>query len=100
MASKKKSAKRNKSKSKTKVAKKTTKKKSSPVKLVKSKPTVAAVVLAAAAPTNAPPIVVSYELVALRAFQIWQRKIHTNHPEHNWREAEAELRAELLEGKK
>jgi LAS superfamily LD-carboxypeptidase LdcB len=43
-----------------------------------------------------PPVVISFELIAQRAFLIWERKTHTNYPEQNWKEAEAELMAELL----
>jgi len=50
----------------------------------------------AAVDLPAPPIVVSYEMIARRAFEIWERKIHTNYPEQNWKEAEEELRAELI----
>ncbi len=42
-----------------------------------------------------PQIAISYEMIAQRAFLIWERKTYTNHSDHNWREAEAELRAEL-----
>jgi hypothetical protein len=66
----------------------------------KSQPVVAVVVSAAPIPTTAPPIVISYDLVAKRAFEIWQRKLHTNYPEHNWREAEEQIRAELSGTKK
>lgn len=61
----------------------------------KTQPIVAVVIPAAPMPLTAPPIVISYDLVAKRAFEIWQRKLHTNYPEHNWREAEEELRVEL-----
>jgi len=62
----------------------------------KPQPIVAVIVPAVTVPLTAPPIVISYDLVAKRAFEIWQRKLHTNYPEHNWREAEEELRVELL----
>jgi hypothetical protein len=98
MAAKKKIARRK----DTKVSKKTRKKKSAiakplRAKLVKARPTVVAFVAAVPAPVTGPPIVISYDLVAKRAFEIWQRKLHTNYPEQNWKEAEVELQAELLE---
>jgi Protein of unknown function (DUF2934) len=104
MAAKKKIARRKDTKVKAKISKKARKKKSAIAKPLrakakkvkaKPKPTVVAFVAAVPTPIATQPIVISYELVALRAFQIWQRKINTNYPEQNWKEAEAELRAEL-----
>jgi hypothetical protein len=64
----------------------------------KSKPALRPVVVLAEMPI--PTVVISYEMIAERAFLIWERKTHTNYPEQNWIEAEAELRAELLVGGK
>lgn len=58
-------------------------------------PAVPAAVPVPVAVVTPTPIVLTYESVARRAFLIWERKTHTNYPEQNWREAEAELRAEL-----
>jgi hypothetical protein len=52
---------------------------------------------------GAPPLLASlimaeiaFEAIAARAFVIWERKIRSaNDSAQNWREAEAELRAEL-----
>jgi hypothetical protein len=99
MASKKKHTKGKTAPTKVEISKASRKNKAAPTKAkpkAKSQPIVAVVIPAAPIPTTAPPIVISYDLVAKRAFEIWQRKLHTNYPEHNWQEAEEQIRAELL----
>lgn len=86
---------------KNRVAKKSKKpeKKAAVVAKRKRAPTSAMVVRVAVPTPVAEPapraFVLSFEMVARRAFLIWERKTHTNYPEQNWREAEAELRAEF-----
>jgi DUF2934 family protein len=46
-------------------------------------------------PATAAPVPVTREMVAKRAYEIWQKKnhaAHSNHPVQNWLEAEAEFR--------
>jgi hypothetical protein len=90
MPSKKKKKKSEKKKNKPSAVKlKPRKTVAAPKRKLVAKPIVVAAVL------PIPPLVISYDMIAERAFLIWERKTHTNYPEQNWIEAEAELRAEL-----
>jgi hypothetical protein len=91
-------AKKKKKSTKTSAEKKKSKKKVVPKQKPKPKPAPKPILAAVDLP--APLIVVSYEMIARRAFLIWERKTHTNYPEQNWKEAEAELQAELIAAEK
>jgi hypothetical protein len=78
---------------KTRAAKKATRKPSGARKLKKAKkPSVRR--RPSSQPAPAAPVLVTREMVAKRAYEIWMGKsrvAHSNHPVQNWLEAEAEL---------
>ena len=48
-------------------------------------------------PVDVVTVEISYDDISRRAYEVWVRKGYPdNHPDENWREAEAELRAEAM----
>ncbi len=64
-----------------------------PVFVAVSAPAVAAVIEAAVVPLPPPPVEITFEMVARRAYEIWEAKIRlANDSVQNWLEAEQQLR--------